>query len=55
MLSTETKTEGVVAVKEGEKPPRPVLSSNSAAEFFINIIENNRNIRETINLSNNAL
>lgn len=54
MLSNEINTKGVVAVKEGEKPPVMVLSRNSAAEFFIDIIENNKNIKETINLSNNA-
>ena len=54
MLSNEINKTGVVAVNEGEKPPKPVLSRNSAAEFFINIIENNRNIREIINLSNNV-
>jgi len=52
MLSNEINTKGAIAVKEGEKPPRPVLSRNSAAGFFIDIIENNRNIREIVNLSN---
>jgi uncharacterized protein YbjT (DUF2867 family) len=52
MLSSETNTKGVFAVKEGEKPPKPVLSRNSAAGFFIDIIENNRNIREIVTISN---
>jgi len=46
---------GVVAVKEDEIPPRPVLSRNAAANFFINIIENNNNIKQTVNLSNSDL
>ena len=54
MLSTETNTKGAVAVKEGENPPKMVLSRNSAAEFFIKIIENKEHIREIVNLSNNT-
>jgi uncharacterized protein YbjT (DUF2867 family) len=54
MLSTEINTKGAVAVKEGENPPKMVLSRNSAAEFFIKIIENKEHIREIINLSNNS-
>jgi uncharacterized protein YbjT (DUF2867 family) len=53
MLSTETNTRGAVAVSEGENPPKMTLSRNSAAEFFINIIENKEYIREIVNLSNN--
>jgi uncharacterized protein YbjT (DUF2867 family) len=52
MLSTVTNTKGAVAVKEEENPPKMVLSRNSAAEFFIKIIENNEHIREVVNLSN---
>ena len=52
MLSTETNTKGAVAVKEGENPPKMVLSRNSAAEFFIKIIENKEHIREIVHLSN---
>jgi uncharacterized protein YbjT (DUF2867 family) len=52
MLSDETNTKGAVAVKEGENPPKMVLSRNSAAEFFIKIIENKEHIREIVNLSN---
>jgi uncharacterized protein YbjT (DUF2867 family) len=53
MLSSETNTSGAVAVKEGENPPKMVLSRNSAAEFFIKIIENKEYLKEIINLSNN--
>lgn len=52
MLSSEINDIGVVATQEGEKPANRVLSRNSAAEFFLNIIENNEYIRETISLSN---
>ena len=54
MLSTKINTTGAVAVREEKKPPKPILSRNSAAEFFIDIIENNANIREIVNLSNNT-
>jgi uncharacterized protein YbjT (DUF2867 family) len=54
MLSTEINTKGAVAVKEEEYPPKMVLSRNSAAEFFIKIIENKKHIREIVNLSNNS-
>ena len=55
MLTNEMNIKGVVAVKEDEIPPRPVLSRNAAANFFINIIENNNNIKQTVNLSNSDL
>jgi uncharacterized protein YbjT (DUF2867 family) len=54
MLSIETNTNGTVAVKEGEKLPKMVLSRNSASEFFIKIIEDKAHIREIIHLSNNT-
>ena len=54
MLSAETNTKGAVAVRERKNPPKMVLSRNSAAEFFIKIIENKENIREIVNLSNNT-
>jgi uncharacterized protein YbjT (DUF2867 family) len=54
MLSTETNNKGAFAVREGENPPKMVLSRNSAAEFFIKIIENKEHIREIINFSNNT-
>lgn len=54
MLSTEINTKGAIAVKEGENPPKMVLSRNSAAEFFIKIIENKEHIREVVNFSNNS-
>jgi uncharacterized protein YbjT (DUF2867 family) len=52
MLSMEINTKGAVAVKEGENPPKMLLSRNSAAEFFINIIENKEHIGEIVNISN---
>jgi len=52
MLSSEINNTGAVATQEGKKPPSRVLSRNSAAEFFINIIEKNEHIRETISISN---
>jgi putative NADH-flavin reductase len=52
MLSTDFNATGAVAVREGENPPKMKLSRNSAAEYFINIIENKEHIREIVNLSN---
>jgi uncharacterized protein YbjT (DUF2867 family) len=52
MLSSEINTKGTVAVKESENPPKMLLSRNSAAEFFIKIIENKEYIREVVNFSN---
>lgn len=52
MLSSEISTKGAVAVKEGENPPKMVLSRNSAAGFFIKIIENREHIREIVHFSN---
>ncbi len=52
MLSDEINSTGAIATPEGEKPANKVLSRNSAAEFFLKIIENNEHIRETIGLSN---
>jgi len=52
MLSAEINDTGAVATPEGKKPVNRVLSRNSAAEFFLRIIENNEHIRETISLSN---
>lgn len=53
MLSKEINTKGAIAVKEFENPPNLVLSRNSAAEFFLKIIEDVEHIREVVNLSNN--
>jgi uncharacterized protein YbjT (DUF2867 family) len=53
MLSSDINTKGAASVKEIENPPKATLSRNSAAEFFIRIIENVEHIRETVNLSNN--
>ena len=54
MLSEKIHPNGAVATPEGQKPATPNLSRNSAAEFFIQIIENNEHLRETISLSNKA-
>ena len=52
MLSNKINKRGVAASPKGNKPASTVLSRNSAAEFFLNILENNQHIRETINLAN---
>jgi len=52
MLSAKINNNGAVATPEGEKPANMYLSRNSAAEFFIKIIEDGEHIRETISLSN---
>lgn len=52
MLSTKINDTGATATAEGIKPASMYLSRNSAAEFFLDIIENNQHIRETISLSN---
>ena len=52
MLSDEINITGVIATPEGEKPANKFLSRNSAAEFFLKIIENNEHIREIVHLSN---
>lgn len=53
MLSTKINETGAIATAEGVKPADMYLSRNSAAEFFLRIIENNEYIKETISLSNN--
>ena len=52
LLSTKDNETGAVVTAEGTKPASMVLSRNSAAEFFLDIIENHEHIRETIHLSN---
>jgi uncharacterized protein YbjT (DUF2867 family) len=52
MLSAEVNSTGAVPSQEGEKPANRVLSRNSAAEFFIRILENEEHIRETLSISN---
>lgn len=52
MLSDKINETGAIATSEGDKPASMVLSRNSAAEFFLKIIENKEHIRETISLSN---
>lgn len=53
MLSAETNNSGASATPEKERPKSMKLSRNSAAEFFIRIIENNEFLSQTVNLSNN--
>jgi uncharacterized protein YbjT (DUF2867 family) len=52
MLSDKYNDTGAIATPEGSKPPTALLSRNSAAEFFLNIIENKEHIRKTISVSN---
>jgi uncharacterized protein YbjT (DUF2867 family) len=52
MLSNKINETGAIATAEGVKPAGMYLSRNSAASFFLRIIENNEHIRETISLSN---
>ena len=52
MLSNKTNETGAIATVEGVKPADMYLSRNSAAEFFLRIIEKKEHIRETISLSN---
>ena len=52
MLSDKRNDRGTVSTREGTPPASRVLDRNSAAEFFLDIIENNEHIRETISLSN---
>jgi len=52
MLSAKINHTGAVATPDGEKTANMYLSRNSAAEFFIKIIEDGEHIRETISLSN---
>jgi putative NADH-flavin reductase len=52
MLSNEKNDTGAVATPEGAMPASRFLSRNSAAEFFLDIIEKKEHIRETMSLSN---
>ena len=52
MLSDIRNDTGAVATPESKKPASRVLSRNSAAEFFLKIIEGNEHIREAVSLSN---
>jgi len=52
MLSEHNNEMGVVVTGENEKPASTALSRNSAAEFFLDIIEKDKYIRHTIHLSN---
>ena len=52
MLSNEINNAEAIATPEGKKPVSRVLSRNSAAAFFLEIIEKNKHVRETISISN---
>jgi len=52
MLSNELNDTGAIATREGERPVNRVLNRNAAAKYFLDIIENNIHIRETVSLSN---
>jgi len=52
MLSDEMNNTGAIATQEGEKPANRYLSRNAAAKYFLDIIENNTHLRETVSLSN---
>jgi uncharacterized protein YbjT (DUF2867 family) len=52
MLSNEVNDTVAIATCEGERPANRVLNRNAAAKYFLDIIENNINIRETVSLSN---
>jgi uncharacterized protein YbjT (DUF2867 family) len=54
MLSDKKNDTGAMATPEINKPSNMILSRNSAAEFFLKIIENNEHIRETISISNKS-
>jgi hypothetical protein len=52
MITNKTNETGAIATKEGHKPANTILSRNSAAAYFIEILEQGRHIRETVSLSN---
>ena len=52
MLSQKPNNTGAVAVAEGQRPPGMALSRNTAAGFFLDIIEGKKHIRETIHVFN---
>lgn len=52
MLSESINDTGAVATPEGTQPVSTVLSRNSAAEFFLTIIEQNEHLREIVHLAN---
>jgi uncharacterized protein YbjT (DUF2867 family) len=52
MLSSDINSSGAVATQENETPKSMKLSRNSAAEFFIKIVENKEFLKQTVNLSN---
>ena len=52
MLSNEVNDTVAIATREGERPVNRVLNRNAAAKYFLDIIEKNIHIRETVSLSN---
>jgi len=52
MLSGTINDTGAAATPEGIRPVSTVLSRNSAAEFFLTIIEQNEHLREIVSLAN---
>ena len=52
ILSNEAHEKGAMATSENEKPASPLLSRRACADFFLQIIEKNLYIRETVSLSN---
>lgn len=52
MLSNEKNNAGAIATPEGQRPANKVLSRNAAAKYFLDILENDKHIKETISLSN---
>ena len=51
MLSNEASASGAVATPEGVRPASRNLSRTAAADFFLDIIENKKHVRETLHLS----
>ena len=55
MLTSEISKSGIISIPGEEGSPAAMkLSRNSAAEFFIKIIESGDYIKETVNLSNRS-
>ena len=52
MLSADTNDTGAVATPPERAPASRYLSRKSAAEFFLDVIENKSHTRETVNLAN---
>lgn len=52
MLNDERNETGAVATPEGKIPASRYLSRNTAAEFYLDIIEKKQHIREALSLAN---